>query len=185
MADATELVVASYGTVNVAPVGTPLPSSPTASLNVAFTELGYVTEDGVTISVSPEIEEFMAWQSRQAVRRELTGQEIQLSFELEQWNDETIILAFGGGEVTTAGGVSRYDFPTDEAALDERSLVVDWKDGDKSWRVVCERGNVTDAVETNLNRSNLAVLPINFKALDPTDGGEPAYLLWDDPNYGS
>ena len=60
MADANELLVASSGSVYVAPVGTTLPTSATASLNAAFTELGYVTEDGVSLNVEPQIEEFMA-----------------------------------------------------------------------------------------------------------------------------
>lgn len=179
-----ELVVASYGEVYVADVGTTLPTSPTASLDAGFTGLGYVTEDGVSLSVEPEIEEFMAWQSRQAVRRELTGQSITVSFALEQWNTENLLLAFGGGEVTSpSAGVYRYEFPDDEDALQEKAIVVEWKDGARDWRFVASRGNVTDAVETSLNRSNLAVLPITFQVLDADDGGAPAYILTDDSAF--
>jgi hypothetical protein len=183
MADANELLVASSGSVYVAPVGTTLPTSATASLNAAFTELGYVTEDGVSLNVEPQIEEFMAWQSRQPVRRELTGQDITVSFSLEQWNSDSIILAFGGGSVTEAGGQYTYNFPADTEALDERALVVEWKDGTKDYRAVFARGNVTDSVETSLTRSNLAVLPITFKALEPSAGGAAAYIVTDDTAF--
>lgn len=181
--DPDQLVVASYGEVYVADVGTTLPTSPTAALNAGFTSLGYVTEDGVSLSVEPEIEEFMAWQSRQAVRRELTGQSITVSFALEQWNTENLLLAFGGGEVTSpSAGVFKYAFPEDDDGLQEKSIVVEWKDGQRDWRFVASRGNVTDAVETNLNRSNLAVLPITFQVLD-AESGTSAYILTDDSAF--
>lgn len=184
--DATELVVASSGSIHVAPVGTALPTSESAALNAAFVDLGYATEDGVSLSVSPDIAEFMAWQSRQAVRRELTTQEITLSFSLEQWNANSIVLAFGGGEVTTpTAGHYRYDFPAEGDALDERTLVVDWEDGDRNFRIVVARGNVTDAVDTTVTRGQLAVLPIAFKALQPDDGSATAYILSDDHAFGT
>lgn len=182
--DPDQLVVASYGEIYIADTGTTLPTSPTAALNAGFTSLGYVTEDGVTLSVEPEIEEFMAWQSRQAVRRELTGQSITVSFELEQWNTENLLLAFGGGQVTQpSAGVFKYEFPDDEDALQEKAIVVEWKDGQRDWRFVASRGNVTEAVETSLNRSNLAVLPITFQVLDAESGGAPAYILTDDSAF--
>lgn len=178
--DSSELTVASSGQVYVAPVGTALPTTPNGALNAAFVGLGYLTEDGVTLSVSPDIQEFMAWQSRQAVRRELTAQEIQLAFQLEQWNEETVPLAFGGGAVTSVSGGYRYDFPLESDALDERALVIDADDGDRRTRFVFPRGNVTESVETQFVRSALAVLPITFKALQPADGSVACYGLFDD-----
>jgi hypothetical protein len=179
--DPSELVVASNGQVYVAPVGTPLPVNPTTALNAAFTGLGFVTEDGVSLSVSPEIQDFGAWQSRQPVRRELTAQEVLASFALEQWNETTVPLAFGGGEVTSPStGVYRYELPSGNLALDERSLVIDSIDGDRHMRFVIPRGNITDAVETSLQRTELSVLPIAFKALEPLNGGTPMYFLSDD-----
>ena len=182
--EAGEILIAGSGSISVAPVGTTLPTSPTASLNAAFVELGYVTEDGVTLTVEPQVDEYMAWQSRQAVRRELTSQAISVAFELEQFNPDTISLAFGGGEVTTTGGVSRFDFVSDGDVLDERSLVVDWSDGaSRNYRAVFERGNVTDNVETKLSRTGLATLPITFSVLDALDGGAPGYILTDDEAF--
>lgn len=175
-----ELVVASSGQVYVAPVGTTLPTTPGASLDSAFVGLGYCTEDGVTFTVTPDITEFAAWQSRQAVRRELSAQEIQVAFQLEQWNEETVPLAFGGGAITAVSGGFRYDFPTDAAALDEKAMVIDAEDGDRLQRFVIPRGNVVEAVETQFVRSALAVLPITFKALEPTDGSAACYALFDD-----
>lgn len=178
--DASEIVVAANGQVYVAPVGTTLPTTPTGTLNTAFVGLGYCTDDGVSLKVSQEISEINSWQSRQAVRRDLQAQEIQASFGLQQWNEDTVPLAFGGGAITALGGGGyRYDFPEEGDGLDEYAMVIDAVDGSIHQRFVFARGNAVEAVETNFKRGEAAILPITFKALEPTTGGGAAYLLTD------
>lgn len=177
---AEELVVAGFGDVYVAPYGTALPpnTDERAALNAAYTKLGFVTEDGLTFSWAPTVEDYMAWQSRSAVRRELTTQEFTFTYALEQWNDDNMRLAFGGGEVSeVAPGVFRYDFLNDDDALEELTMVLDWNDGDNAFRLVVPRGNVTDTTEVQLQRGALATLPISFKALAPGAGASTAYML--------
>lgn len=185
--DADELVVAANGAVYFAPVGTTLPKqgdSPTAKLNAAFIGAGYITEDGATLSVGSEVTDFMAWQSRQPIRRDRQTQDIQFSFAFQQWNEENIPFAFGGGVVVAhGGGVFSYSFPEANDVLDERSLVVDAQDGDNNYRIVIPRGNVTESVETSFKRTETAQLPITFKGLDPASGGAPAYLLTDSAGF--
>lgn len=184
--NADELVVAGNGQIYVAPTGTTLPTTPTGALDAAFAGLGYASEDGVTLTVDPEVTEFNAWQSRQAVRRELTAQAIQVSFELLQWDEDTLPLAFGGGAVTAVGGGGyRYDFPDEDASLDERAMVVDAIDGGEAHRFVFPRGNVTDSVAATFKRSELAMLPITFKALEVETGGAAAYYLTDSTEFAA
>ena len=178
--DANELVVAGTGQVYVAPVGTTLPTATDDTLNAAFVGLGYTTEDGVTFTVAPEVNDYMAWQSRQPIRRELVNQTVSAAFSLLQWNEETVPLAFGGGAVTQVGSDYRYDFPTADDALDERAMVIDVTDGDRNMRFVLPRGNVTDSVEAQFVRTEMAVLPITFGILEPIGGGAPGYILFDD-----
>lgn len=178
--DPSELHVASGGQIYVAPVGTALPAGPTTALNAAFVGLGYASEDGATVSVTPDIQEWPAWQSRQAVRREMVGQELQVAFSLMQWNEDTVKLAFGGGAVSSVSGGYRYDFPTDSEALDERALIIDADDGGERIRFVFPRGNVVESVETQFSRSSPALLPITFKALEPGDGAAAGYALFSD-----
>jgi hypothetical protein len=160
-------------------VGSVLPTDAIADLDPAFIGLGYATEDGATLTVTPEVSDFMAWQSRSPVRREKTSQEIQVAIALMQWNEVTVPVAFGGGEVTGSAGSYRYDLPRDDAALDERAMILDAIDGDMHMRWVFPRGNVTDAVEAQFQRSNPAALPITFKALAPGEGESPGYFLTD------
>jgi hypothetical protein len=178
--DPTEIRVASRGEVYVAPVGTALPTTPTAALNAAFVGLGLCTTDGVSLSVSPEIQEIMSWQARQATRRELVNQEVQASFTLQQFNESTIPLAFGGGSVTNpSGSIYRYELPTD-GALDELCMIIDAIDGGVHQRIILPRGNVTEAVETSFVRDAEQQLPVTFKALQPSDGSTSLIYLTDD-----
>lgn len=179
--DAAELVIAAGpgSQAYVAPVGTTLPTSPTASLNAAFAGLGYISEDGVALGSALEIGEHRAMQSRQTIRRTITEQNVSLGFALLQWNEETVPLAFGGGEVTAVTGGYRYDFPSDEEP-DERSLVVDLVDGDRVTRIVIPRGMHTQDVEATFTRSDPAELPVGFNALTPDDGSTSMYALFSD-----
>lgn len=176
--DADELIVAASGQVYIAPVGTTLPTTADGTLNAAFNGLGFITEDGATITHTPEVQEFGAWQSRQPVRREKVKGDWAIAFALEQWNEVSIPLAFGGGTVVSDGGSGfRFDLPSDTDALPEYSIVIDAIDGSVEHRWVYERGNVTDAVETNYQASALALLPITFKVLAPSAGGSPGRYL--------
>src|SRR4051812_32430856 len=98
--DPSETFVAVGGQVYVAPVGTALPSDVDDNLNAAFVGLGYTTDDGVTWNVSRDIADIGAWQAFDPIRSLLTGREVQASFGLQQWNESTVPLAFGGGAVS-------------------------------------------------------------------------------------
>lgn len=179
--DPSELVVAGSGEAYVAPVGTALPSNESSALNSAYVGLGYHTEDGASISVQTETQGFKGWQSLHDLRKERQTQLIRVTFALLQWNDATLPFAFGGGEVVDLGsGHFRYDPPEDTDDLDERSLILDFSDGSRQNRLVIKRGNVVDAVETQLARNVSSALPIAFEALAPTDGSLPWNLYSND-----
>ena len=59
---ADEVRVAGTGHVYVAPKGTALPTTVEAALPADWTDLGYVTTDGVSFTFSRETEDLDAWQ---------------------------------------------------------------------------------------------------------------------------
>lgn len=175
-----EVVVGASGRIYVAPVGTTLPTSPTSSLDAAFTDLGYTSEEGVTLSFTKNSEDVNVWQSAFPVRRLGVGFEASAAFTLRQWNADTVALAFGGGTVTEDDpGVYVYTPPSVED-VDERCAVIEWQDGTRTYRWVIARCTVSEGVETQLVRTGAADLPITLAVLGD-DAGEPWYLVTDDP----
>jgi hypothetical protein len=178
--DSSEIVVAKNGEVSFAPVGTALPTTPTANLNSAFVGAGFLTEDGAKISASPDILEVKSWQRRQATRRDLNGQEITVTFTMQQVNESNLVLALGGGKITEPSkGIFRYDFAVDSEPIDERALVIDAEDGGEHHRFVFLRGNVTESVELTFQRGQETQLPVTFKVLAPSEDTAPGYYLTD------
>ena len=64
--------VAVSGSINLAPVGTTVPTSTTGSLNAAFKPLGYLSEDGLEESIEVSREQIRAWQNAATVREVVT-----------------------------------------------------------------------------------------------------------------
>lgn len=185
--NANEIVVAANGSINVAPYGTTLPiatATPVSSLNAAFKVMGYASEDGVVFNTSRDIVDRMAWQSQVAVRRDEQGRENTFTTTLLQWNEDTIKTAFGGGAVeNVALNVYSYVPPAAGEPLEELSLVIDWQDNDKDYRLIVPKVTIDGDTEVALTRADMAVLPIAFKALEDDVAGYPWKLVSNDPAF--
>lgn len=184
--DADEIVVGANGSVYVAEVGATIPASIAVPLGGSWTELGYVTEDGVTWTDGKSLQSIRAWQSFYDLRRIVDSREGMLAFGMMQWDGVTVPLALGGGEITeSAPGSGNFRYtPPDPADIDERAMAVEWTDGDKDYRLIFPKGMVSENVETNIVRTGAAILPITF-ALLGEEGVEPFILDTNDPAFAS
>ena len=180
---ADEIAIFANGKVSYAPSGTDLPTG-LGDLDPAFVEVGYIGEDGVEMSPSLEEEVTRAWQSFYPVRRTVTERDLTLGFALHQWNPDNVVLAFGGGQITTPSpGVHRYDPPSPEEQP-EYAVVVDGFDGDKHYRFVLKRARNTELGDVTLQRGESAALPVTLGIVGDTgDGTQPWYFLTDDPAF--
>ena len=96
------------GSIWVAPTGTTLPTDTTTALDAAFKCLGYVSEDGLTNSNSPETEAIKAW-GGDTVLQVLTSKEDTFAFTLiEAMNEDVLKLVYGASNVsgTLATGIT-------------------------------------------------------------------------------
>ena len=173
--NANNIVVGSTGTVSVAPTGTAAPTTTSSALNAAFLDMGFLTEEGFTFTESKDIADINVWQSFYPARRLVTGRAVEVSFSLREWKRSTVEFALGG---TVTGSAPNWTFnPPSPSTLPTRSLVIDWQDGTKYFRLYFPVGLVSEAVESNVTRTDSAVLPVTFASQDP-GGGTNIYTLF-------
>ena len=112
------------GAMYVAPAGTALPTDATTALAEAFKSLGYISEDGLTNSNSPESEEIKAW-GGDIVLTPITGRPDTYSVKLiESLNVDVLKMAYGDDKVTgtlETGITVKANAPD----LEEHPVVVD------------------------------------------------------------
>jgi hypothetical protein len=160
--EASNVVVAGTGAVYVAPEATALPTDLEA-LPAAWINTGYISEDGATFTISREQEDIAAWQSQEPVRVLITSEPKVIAFELMEFDEESLLLAFRGGTVV-AGPPAKYT-PPDAGASDVRAMVVDGVDGAYTFRFIFPRASLQGDVEWSLVRSDAIRLPLEFQVL--------------------
>lgn len=164
--EAGNVVVAGTGTIWVAPDGTPMPVD-LAALASPWIDMGYASEDGVTFTISREQEDIPAWQSLEPVRVLITAEPKVIAFELMEFDEESLMLAFRGGTVT--GTTVKTYTPPDPGASDVRAMVVDGVDGATTFRFCFPRVSLQGDVEWQLVRSDAVRLPLEFQVLASTE----------------
>lgn len=165
---AGNVVVAGTGTVNVAAVGTALPTDVATALPVAWTELGYVSEDGVTFGLSRDQEDVTAWQAAEPVRSLVTAEPKSIEFELLEFGTPAAVkLALRGGVIAVAAGVATLTPPA-AGVTDERAMVIEAVDGATKFRFCYSRVVLNDDVEWQLVKTDATRLPLSFGVLAGT-----------------
>jgi hypothetical protein len=177
--DATHVLVGANGAVYVAPTTTAAPTGITSSL-ASWYDLGHISEDGIQfddVRVAVSIVRMLA---RRPTREIVREQETTLTFDLKQWDWFNVLFSFGGGTLKSIGG-NQYKFtpPADNAPPYERSLIVDWADGSRRYRLYVPRGTSVAAARTVLTLGNESDLPVQLTAF----GDPPWTLFTNDPDF--
>jgi hypothetical protein len=144
--DATKVAVAVTGAVYRAPLATAAPTSQASALNVAFLDLGYIGEDGVTqtLPASGDATFIKAWQNGATVRtvRSAPDEFPTYSFValetnktvVESWAGATVTQTATEGSVVLNSGATRTHY----------SWVVDVIDGAELERIYIPDGVVIE-----------------------------------------
>ena len=91
------------GAIYVAPLGTTLPTDSSTALNAAFKCLGYVSEDGVTNSNSPESDNVKAWGGDTVLVLQTDRPDSFSLTLLEGLNEDVLKTIYGSSNVTVDG----------------------------------------------------------------------------------
>lgn len=133
--NADNVVVGVSGKVYVGATSATAPTSSTSSLT-GFTDLGYVSADGVTFTTDKSTNQIRAWQNADLVRESITEATVTYSFMLLETTQEAIEAYFGASLVdgklelvpTSTGG--------------RKSFVIDIVDGVKAIRHYVPSGEI-------------------------------------------
>ena len=173
---ADEVRVAGTGRVYTAPKGTALPTTVDSALPADWTDLGYVTTDGVSFTFSRETEDLAAWQGDK-IRVLSLSEPKMVEFTLMQTDAAVLETAFGGGTVETDAGVTTYTPPLRGENV-ERSMVIEFLDDDITYRYAFARVQQEGDVNFVLTREGAVEYPVTFGVLEAT----PAYtIITNDP----
>lgn len=174
---------ATTGAILTAPVGTTLPTSAVDTLNVAFKDSGYVTEDGVNVSPTWNTNKLHDW-SGANVRTMLDSFEGQVSFSLmEMLDEQSVKQVFGAANVTKTAANSTHgtqlNISMGSTLPEELAWVFKMKDGDAKVLIVIPRGQVSAVDTLAFNRNNSANLPVTLDCLADANG-KSIYIMTDD-----
>lgn len=177
-----QIRVGANGTIRVAPVGTTAPTDEIAAYAAGWVDLGYTSEDGVTLTDAKTLAEIPVWQLFYAARRIITGRDFTAAFVLRQWSIDTVKLALGATVTEPTPGHYKIVPPSPES-IDQRALGIDWIDGTKHYRLLIARGMVTENVSTKIARANASDLPVTFGIIGDDAAGDPWTIYTDDPAF--
>lgn len=132
------------GAIYVAALGTTLPTDATTALGAAFTCLGYVSEDGVTNSNSPESDNVKAWGGDTVLVLQTDRPDSFALTLLESLNKEVLKTVYGASNVTEDGSGNL----TVKATADEMQghvWVIDMvMRGNRAKRIVIANGTISE-----------------------------------------
>lgn len=177
MPDSSNLLVAGSGSIRTAPVGTTAPTDTTTAWAAGWVDLGFVTDDGLSLTRDVNKVDKYAWQSLAVIRSIYTSVALTFAFSLSEWNADTVPLAFGGGSWVASGAESKYEFPANPNAV-ERAFGFEWIDaatGVKN-RLIVPRAQATASGDIKLVGTDTAVIPVTLSVL-ATDVSSPLATL--------
>lgn len=158
------------GAVYRAPVGTALPTDTTTDLNNAFVCLGYISEDGLTNSNSPESDSLKAWGGDTVLTYQSSKDDTFQFTLIEALNVEVLKMIYGADNVsgTLAAGIS-VTANSDEA--EEASYVVEMvMRNDAVKRIVIPDAKITEVGDIVYADEEAAGYEVTLSAMPDATG---------------
>ena len=147
------------GAVHFAPVGSTLPTTASETLDAAFSDLGYVSEDGVTNSNSPTSSEIKAW-GGDTVLTPSTGKPDNFKLKLLGVLDPNVLKAVYGSDNVSGALATGLTVRANSAEVPPLAWVIDMILSDEedtvAKRIVIPNGKIT-AIGDVVYKDNEAV----------------------------
>lgn len=159
------------GAIFVAPVGTTLPESTSASLNTAFKNLGYISTDGVTNSNSMSSNDVKAWGGNTVLNTQ-TDKPDTFKFKLlEVLNVDVLKTVYGSSNVIENSVSGEIEITANAEELTEMSWVIDMvlRNGTKK-RIVIPSAKVSAIADIVYKDDDAVAYDTTISAVPDEDG---------------
>ena len=151
------------GGIYVAPIGTTLPTTATETLNSAFKNLGYVSEDGVTNTLSRSTTDIKEW-GGDVIDTVVTeqGDAFKTKF-MEALNVDLLKQIFGASNVTESSGA--ITVKVQNANLTPAIYVIDMaQKGGRLKRIVIPNGKLAEVGDIVYKGTEAVAYDVTIKA---------------------
>ncbi|MGW2425063.1 phage tail tube protein [Streptomyces sp. NPDC001709] len=180
--NANAVRVAVTGAAYVAAPKSKLPTDSTTAWDAAFTDIGWISDDGITESNSTDTTEIKGWQGGQTVRKVISSSEMTFQFTAIETSKTVLELYHKGSKVTTTSGKSVLAIKA--PGPDRRTFGFDVIDGDSHIRIVIPDGEVTETGDITYKSDEAVAYELTVTAYPGADG-TVAIKYSDDPAWGS
>lgn len=178
----TPIQNATTGAVACAPLGTTMPTSARAELTADWDSSGYVSEDGLSVTVTRSVTPIRDW-SKNAVRNLLTEYDGAIALSFLQVDEFSAKRMFGETNVTVtaadATNGNRLNIAIGASLPPAEAWCFSMKDGDARVRVLVPNGQMTEVNQIDFKPDAGNIIGGTLSTYD--DGtGHSIYFLYDD-----
>jgi hypothetical protein len=163
-----------------APKGSTLPTALTTDPADPWWAVGWLSEDGVSLAVSTDVEKFKAFQGGTTLRTKVTSTEKTVTIQALQETPGVTALYYGHGDATVTGTapnqVAKVDLPESIPTI-EQAAVFKFVDNNVEKWLCCELVQVTDRGEVAHQNSSMTLYEFTLEIIGDS------YILTNAPAY--
>lgn len=166
------------GHVYRAPIGTTVPTDAITNLTSAFIDMGYISEDGVSNSNSPESETVNAWGGTPVLRIQSSKDDTYALTFISAMNPEVQKMVYGDTNVTGTDVTTGLTVTANAKELEEYVYVIDMlAKGNVLHRVVIPAAKPTEIGDITYNDSDPVGYEVTLGCTADTEGNTH-YEYW-------
>ena len=154
---AANVVVGISGTVYAGATSATAPTSSSSALT-GFTDLGYISADGVTVTPNRNTAQIRSWQNADLVREVVTESDLSYKFVMLEMTTAAVTQYFGSAPVSSKVTWS----PSTTGG--KQSFVIDLIDGSKTVRQYIPVGEVIKIEPLNIKNGEALSFGIEIRA---------------------
>jgi len=162
------------GRIWYSPQGTVVPTTTSASLATGgWVDVGYATDDGLTVTVDNSSADIRAWQNGDLLRRVQESVTFSVQFVMAETNEHSLKLYFNN--YTHGAGVTDGSVTMNGLQPYRGAFVIDVIDGTNLMRFVFPDGQVTDRGDISIVSGDAITYDVTIAGY-PDSAGNPGYI---------